>query len=313
MANNFGKRKFGGGGFKRRRFSGSRKKFVKRGMPLRMQKPVSVKFAAPVQRAKLEWTTVYNSQCADDGKNGITGLANCNLEVWNNVGANAHADGSGLGILGLATIGNSGYDPGDNGNNLNFNVAHGALCNHAQKPVAFDEWMKLYRKCYITGSKIYIRFHGALSGAQAATNVNPGPLGVTMHLSPSELCANGVNNYTEIFQGAPWSTSGNKNQRQKWIIPRRAPFNGAATEVQLFESSIGMFKTSKAVFGLKSIFGDDQYSCTASANPTKKWTWNWYLTPAQPGFMKGMAVVKCTFWCTFASRKSVAQAGAMLQ
>lgn len=289
-----------------------------------MTRPMTYKFAAPVQRTKLEWTTMFNGN--GDGK----------LDEWTN-------NGTDYAMIGWS--GNDCKDPGGNGS-INAPVTYtapstyvwskGQLSEHNKRPVAWDEWMKLYRNCYVTGSKCFISCRAAISGA-ADGNTAPTWGGLTFHLAPTDYCEDqyAAGRKTEIFAGAPWSTSGNKNQKMKWkltypdaiVQPQTATISSASSATaatgwsmtmsrpfgyvptrHYANCAMSMFKTTKSVFGLKTIFGDEQFMCNTAKNPTKEWSWNFLAQPATAtDRVKMTGYIKVTYWCTFSSRKAVSQ------
>lgn len=341
-------RRFGGGGFKRKRFpSRGGKRFNGK---MRMTKPVLYKFAAPTARQKLTWVGTYShfSGCGTE-----TQAAN-----WKEPSNWSSGDVTNRGRDGLfwSIVGNDCKDPADHGHyNQILNGAapwngaatFGQLLDHTHRPFGWDEWMKLYRKCYVTGCKMSVEFHGGVAADNAGSLEYQGAgVGLTLVASEKAPPANSAAGYqTDIVRGGVFGALGNQNMKMKMMRPKRNMMNSTVTEkMYYFNSDLkqevekkdatmipvtrsivnpinridgfnSIYKATKHILGLKTVYGDDNLSCNTDTNTVKRWSLSGFVSPTTSannaggaGFVKGIAIIKVTFWCTFSSRRQVAQA-----
>lgn len=287
-------RRFSKGAPKRRKF-GSKRPFNRR---TTLTKPVTYKFAAPVQRAKLNLSFSFST--ATDGKD-------ISLLDWT---VNGIAQGA------WGVLGNDCKDPLMTGL-INTTTAFGRSKSTKSRPTAWDEWMKLYRKCYVTGSKIRISLSGSMAG-HAAGSALVADVPVTIALAAHDSVEDTKSHVPEIFTANPLYAAGNKNMKIKHIwakslLTLQKGVTAGDTQTysydpkHLYKAYLSWYKSTKSVFGLKTVFGDEQLSCDMTGSPEKVWCWNWTVTPPTGGFCKVAGLVNITYWCSFASRRAVAQ------
>jgi len=301
-----GRRRFGnrGRGFKktfRRRNTGR----------YNMQK--SVKFAPGVTRAKL---SMVGTIC------DLAGAANpgafvtwAQLNTYGRPGGAVFTSGSTKNTLECCIRGNDAKDPTLDANGLAAGkiTAANALKLQAYdlRPYGMNEWLRLYRKCYILGSKMTIT-------AQAASETSGGLL--IAALAASDKSNAGAIDQVILQDGL--GASGNRRQRMKTIfadcIPALAEndtnpvLNWVAntyphrTAYKPF--SISLYASTKGIYGVKSVLGDEQFSSNDVTTVPKPWYFYFKLTTSQETKMVSMVGhFKVTYWCVFSSRRAVDQ------
>lgn len=308
-----GRRRFGGG----KRFKRSFTK--KRSTPLTKQP--SYKFAAPAAKAKV---TVYgfagNMNAIND-----SGQEPFNLANWN-------ADPELMKKrMEFAICANDCKDPFGNRGNFGAGGKYAWVNNgpagatrtsvvwdSVSRPVGWSNWMKLYRKCYVTGCRltVYTNLGGRIG--EAAGNTYPaayhGP--ILMAIAPSEVFDDGTtsNRYAEIWGEDYFTATGNPQAATKVIWPKTST---TQADISAINGVISKFASVKKIFGLKSILNDELLSCnsTRSTDATKTGTMNFICGPMMKSsdtqnlmMACGNVCFKVTYWCVFASRRTIAAA-----
>jgi len=275
-----------------------------------MSRPVSYKFAAPTMRTKVTWIGTWQA-------NGIGGAVGNNVTGWHCTTPQETIKRCvGMLTAGGGVVGNDCKDPAHDGylNSASAAGAYGTIGVHNVRPLGWTEWMNLYRRCFVTGCKVVIYAQGAQTGGLTAGYVPetdgtnpPGTQPVMVELCASEQCnAQGAhdNLLANIWKstGQGW---GNPNAKSKVVTPR---YNGGEKQlVGTWNTALSLYKTTKGMLGLKTIFGDENLSCNISTNTVRRWSMNWRVTG--PGAINWATfTIRATYWCTFASRKAVAQA-----
>lgn len=321
---------------------------------MRMTKPVLYKFAAPTARQKLTWVGTFSHYSLSDDE--TKGFAWRYPQDWGYGAAPATPGNNGRDKLFFSICANDAKDPADDGG---YNQAiqagapydgcykYGNIMDTTHRPFGWDEWMKLYRKCYITGAKISVEFHGGIAGSATGEKDYDG-IGAALTLMSSDKArpaGSSASYMDDLIRGGVFAALGNQNMKMKIMRPKNTVQNVVNTPRQWYWNSQtnnaeykeganvsgegvtihntvsridgfnSLYKATKHILGLKTVYGDDNLSCNSDTNTVKRWSLSGSIIPTTSaqgaggaGYVKGMGIIKVTFWCTFSSRRQVAQA-----